>query len=161
MADQDLRIAKYFTLGISSALMLMGGGVWPFIWWEMYSSGRYNPPTQAERLELRVQDSAGQQHILHPMDLFTIDDDSSRQSAGYELAYQSIVGTDEQKAIFRPYLIRHVEFLLDTEIHQIEAWQHIWTVDFDQHPPIDIDQPAQVFLMDSFSADSVNVVLSP
>lgn len=160
MADQTLQTAKYFISGISFLLMALGGGVWPFIWWEMYSSGNYTPPTQVSRIELHVQDSDGQTHILHPMDLYTIDDDSSRQAAGHQLVYRAITGTDEQKAIYRPYLIRQVAFILNTNIEQIEAWDHIWNVDFEQHPPIDIDRPAKTILLDSFNSASVTPVLS-
>ncbi len=160
MDDQDLRVAKYFTFGISFLLMALGGGVWPFIWWEMYSSGNYDPPTETSRLELHVQASDGQQHILRPMDLYTIDDDSSRQAAGHQLIYRAITGTDEQKAIYQPYLIRQVDFVLDTEIKQIDAWQYVWKVDFDQDPPIDMGQPTQTILVDSFNADAINSMLS-
>lgn len=159
MADQNLRLAKYFTFGISFVLMALGGGVWPFIWWEMYSSGDYNPPTTAERIELYVRGRDGQQHILRPMDLYTVDDDSSRQAAGYQLVYRAVTGTDEQKEIYQPYLIRQVEYVLNTEIEQIDARQHFWTVDFDQHPPFNVNQPEKTVLLHSFSPDFINSVL--
>ncbi len=160
MTDQELRLAKYFTAGISSLLIVLGGGVWPFIWWEMYSSGDRSPRPQISRLELHVQDIDGQQHILRPMDLYTVDDDSSNQVAGHRLVQRAAVGTEEQKAIYRPYLMRRLEFVLDTQIQQVEAWQYVWNVDYDQHPPIAIDQPAQTMLVDRFKADSFDAVLS-
>ncbi|MBX2864048.1 MAG: hypothetical protein KTR27_10860 [Leptolyngbyaceae cyanobacterium MAG.088] len=160
MSNRELRIAKYFTFGISFLLMALGGGVWPFIWWEMYSSGNYTPPKRANRIEFHVQDSDGHEHILRPMDLYTIDDDSSRQAAGYQLTYRAITGTDEQKAIYQPYLIRQIAFVLDTEIQQIEAWQNSWKVDFENHPPLDIEQPVQTVLLDSFNTDVINTVLA-
>lgn len=165
MADQELQIAKYFTASISCLLMALGGGVWPFIWWEMYSSGNYLPPTEASRIELHVKGSDGQQHILRPMDLHTVDDDSSRQAAGHQLVYQAITGAAEQQAIYRPYLIRQIDFVLDTDIQHtdiehIEVWNQTWTVDFEQQPPMDINQPVQTLLLDSFQADVINSVLS-
>lgn len=160
MADAELRLAKYFTAGISFLLIVLGGGVWPFVWWEMYSSGDRSPRPQLNRLELHVQDIDGQQHILRPMDLYTLDDDSSSQGAGHRVVRRAAIGTEEQQAIYRPYLIRRLEFVLDTQIQQVEAWQYVWNVDYGQHPPINIEQPAQTVLVDSFNADSFESVLS-
>lgn len=160
MADRELRTAKYFIVGIGFLLMALGGGVWPFIWWEMYSSGNYHPPTTAQRIELHVQDRQGQTHILRPMDLYTIDDDSSRQAAGHQLIYRALTGNEQQQAVYRPYLIQQVAFVLDTEITQIEAWKHVWTVDFTQHPPLDMQQPAQTTLVDRFNTATIDSMLA-
>lgn len=160
MADQELRLAKYFIAGVSFILLALGGGVWPFIWWEMYSSGNRTPQPRISRLELHVRDSDGQQHVLRPMDLYTLDDDSSSQPAGHQLVQRAVIGTDEQKAIYRPYLAQRLEFLLDIQIEQVEAWNYFWDVDYEQHPPIGIDQPTQTVLIERFNADSFDSVLS-
>ncbi|MEM6255337.1 MAG: hypothetical protein AAF821_20680 [Cyanobacteria bacterium P01_D01_bin.156] len=160
MADRELQTAKYFTAGISFLLMALGGGVWPFIWWEMYSSGNYEPPTVAGRIELHVQDSNGDKHILRSMDLYTIDNDSSRQAAGHQLMYRAFTGSDEQQAIYRPYLIQQVATVLNTDIEQIEAWDYAWKIDFEQHPPLDIEQPFTTTLIHSFDTATIHSMLS-
>ncbi|MEM6255333.1 MAG: hypothetical protein AAF821_20660 [Cyanobacteria bacterium P01_D01_bin.156] len=154
MADQELRLAKYLTAGVAFLLVVLGGGVWPLIWWGMYSSGDRAPKPQVKRFELRVQDINGQEYILRPMDLYTLDDDSSSQAAGHRLVKRSAIGTEAQKAVYRPYLMRRLEFLLDTPIQEVEAWQNIWNVDYSQHPPIAIEQPAETVFVDRFNADS-------
>ncbi|MDV3349792.1 hypothetical protein SPB21_24370 [Leptothoe sp. ISB3NOV94-8A] len=153
MEAQELRLAKYFTAGISFLLLALGGSLWPFTWWDMYSTGDgYSPPTEVSRLELHVVDSSGQQHVLRPMDLYTLDNDTSNQTPGHQLVQNAIEGNAEQQAIYRPYLIQQIEFALDTKIEQVEAWRYFWQVDFDQQPPMDIHQPAQTVLIDRFAA---------
>ena len=157
METQELRLAKYFTAGISFLLMALGGTFWPFTLWDMYSTGdNYSPPTEVNRLELHVLDRSGKQHVLRPMDLYTLDDDTSNQTPGHKLMQKAIEGNAEQQAIYRPYLIQQVEFVLDTQIEQVEAWRYFWQVDFNQQPPIDINQPAQTVLIDRFLADSTD-----
>ena len=156
MEAQELRFAKYFTAGMAFLLLALGGSLWPFTWWDMYStSDGYAPPTEVSRLELHVVDSTGTNHVLRPMDLYTLDDDTSNQTPGHRLMEKAIEGTPEQQAIYRPYLVRQVEFILGTQIDQIEAWRYFWQVDFEQHPPLDMQQPAQTVLIDRFTARSL------
>ncbi|MEM9909068.1 MAG: hypothetical protein AAF921_29065 [Cyanobacteria bacterium P01_D01_bin.44] len=159
MDSRDLHVAKYLITTVSLLLIALGGKLWPFTWWDMYSDGDYSPPTEVERLELHIVDKTGQQHILRPMDLYTLDDDKSSQAPGPRLIRQAIEGSAEQQAVYRPYLIRQVEFVLDTRIEQVEIWRYSWQVDFDQQPPIDIDQPMQTVLVDRITASTPD--LSP
>ncbi|MBE9066368.1 hypothetical protein IQ260_06855 [Leptolyngbya cf. ectocarpi LEGE 11479] len=152
MEIQNLRLAKYLTAGTSFLLLVLGGGLWPFTWWDMYASGDYAAPTQVSRLELHVVDSAGQQHILRPMDLYTLDDDSSPQKPGHQLVQNAVDETNPDQAGHRSHLTRQIEFVLDSKVERIEIWHKLWDVDFDQHPPIAIDQPAQTHLIDDFAA---------
>ncbi len=157
METQELRFAKYFTAGMAFVLLVLGGSLWPFTWWDMYStSDGYTPPTKVSRLELHVLDSAGHQHVLRPMDLYTLDNDTSNQTPGHRLMQAAVEGNAEQQAISRPYLIQQLEFLLDTKIEQVEAWRHVWHVDFEQHPPLDIQQPTQSVFIDRFTAHTTN-----
>ncbi len=149
---QDLAFAKYFTAGIAFLLLILGGGLWPFIWWDLYSHSQHSPPEQLGRMELHVVDTAGQTHVLRPMDLYTLDDDTSNQEPGHRLIRDAIAGTPQQQAIDRPYLVSQVEFVLNKEIEQVEVWNYTWAVDFQQHPPLDINQPQQITLIDRFSA---------
>lgn len=160
METNELRLAKYFTAGISLVLIALGGGLWPFTWWDMYASGDYRPSPEVSRLELHVLDSAGQQHILRPMDLYTLDDDTSNQRPGHRLMRRAITGTTEQQTTYRPYLIQQIEFVIDSNVEQVEAWQYVWQVDFNQHPPIDLEQPSQTVLVDRFSASHPTPVTS-
>lgn len=150
--DKDLAFAKYFTAAIAFLLLVLGGGLWPFIWWNLYSRNEHSPPEQLSRMELHVVDSAGQTHILRPMDLYTLDDDTSNQEPGHRLIRDAIAGTPQQQALYRPYLTRQVEFALKQEIEQIEVWDHTWVVNFQQHPPLDINQPQQTKLIERFPA---------
>ena len=152
MEIQNLRLAKYLTAGTSFLLLAVGGGLWPFTWWDMYDSGNYVAPTQVSRLEIRAVDSAGQQHILQPMDLYTLDDDSSPQKPGHQLVQNAADVTNPDQDAHRSHLTRQIEFVLDSEVEQIEIWHHLWEVDFDQHPPIDLAKPVQTHLVDSFIA---------
>ena len=154
METRNLRLAKYFTAGVSFLLIALGGGLWPFTWWDMYASGDRSPTATVSRLELHVTDSAGQQHIVRPMDLYTLDDDTSNQTPGHRLMQTAIEGNTEQQAIYRPYLVRQKEFALDTKIEQVEAWRYLWQVDFEQHPPIDTQHPEQTILIERFIAHS-------
>lgn len=156
MEIQNLRLAKYLTAGTSFLLLVLGGGLWPLTWWDMYASGDYTPPTQVSRLELHIVDSAGQQHILRPMDLYTLDDDSSSQIPGHQLVQNAIDTTNPGQADDRSYLTRQIEFVLDSQVDRIEIWHKLWDVDFDHHPPIDIDQPVQTHLVDSFAAQPLD-----
>ncbi|MEO0434346.1 MAG: hypothetical protein AAF151_21890 [Cyanobacteria bacterium J06656_5] len=150
MEIKELQLAKYITTAIPFVLIALGGSLWPFTWWDMYASGEYRPSSEVKRLELRVLDSAGQQHILHPMDLYTLDDDTSNQTPGHRLMQTAITGTAEQQKIYRPYLIKQIELVTDANVEQIEAWQYVWQVDFEQHPPINLEQPIQTVLIDRF-----------
>lgn len=152
MNSRDLRVAQYFTATVSFLLIALGGDLWPFTWWDMYSDGDYSPPTEVDRLELHIVDETGQPHILHPMELYTLDDDKSSQALGPRLIRRAVEGSAEQQAVYRPYLIRQVEFVLDTRIEHVEIWRYSWQVDFDQQPPIDIDQPTQTVLVDRVTA---------
>ncbi|ESA32082.1 hypothetical protein N836_28415 [Leptolyngbya sp. Heron Island J] len=153
MEAQELRLAKYFTAGISFLLIALWGSLWPFTWWDMYSTGSpEKPPTEVSRIELHIVDSTGEQHVLRPMDLYTLDDDTSNQVPGHRLMHNALADDAEQQAIYRPYLIQQIEFVLDTQIEQVEAWHYSWQVDFAQQPPIDINQPAQTVLIERFMA---------
>ncbi|MEM7064923.1 MAG: hypothetical protein AAF572_17410 [Cyanobacteria bacterium P01_B01_bin.77] len=152
MEIQSLRLAKYLTAGTSFLLLVLGGGLWPFTWWDMYASGDYAAPTQVSRLELHIIDSAGQQHVLRPMDLYTLDDDSSSQIPGHKLVQNAADATNPDQAVHRAHLTRQLAFVLDAKVEQIEIWHKLWDVDFDQHPPIDLSQPAQIHLVDDFAA---------
>ena len=150
MEIKELTLAKYFTTAIPFVLVALGGSLWPFTWWDMYASGDYRPSPNVSRLELHVVDSTGQQHILRPMDLYTLDDDTSNQTPGHRLMQTAITGTAEQQTIYRPYLINQIELVIDSNVEQIEAWQYTWQVDFEQHPPINLEQPMQTVLIDRF-----------
>ncbi len=152
MEIQNLRLAKYFTAGLAFVLLALRGSLWPFTWWDMYDGGDHEPPTQVARLQLRVLDSAGQQHILHPMDLYTLDDDSSPQTPGHQLVRDAIAESPQTQNIARTYLMRQLEFVLQSKIEQVEIWDYSWEVNFEQHPPIDIDQPVHAQFVDSFIA---------
>ena len=156
MEAQELRLAKYFTAGISFLLIALWGSLWPFTWWDMYSSSPGKPPTEVSRIELHVVDSSGERHVLRPMDLYTLDDDTSNQFPGHRLVHNALVDDPEKQASYRPYLIKQIEFVLDTKIEQVEAWHYSWQVDFDQQPPIDINQPAQTVLIERFMAHSAD-----
>lgn len=149
---RDLRLAKYVTASISFLLIALGGGLWPFTWWDMYSTGDYQPVSEVSRFELHVLDTAGQHHVLRPMDLYTLDDDTSGQAPGHRLIRIAVTGTPQQQAVYHPYLIRQIELVLDTKIEHIEVWKNSWQVDFGQHPPIEIERPSQTVLIDRLSA---------
>ena len=154
---RELRLAKYFIAGTGFVLTALGGSLWPFTWWDMYSTGDgYSPPTEVSRLELHVVDISGKQYVLRSMDLYTLDDDTSNQTPGHKLMHNAIEGNDAQQAISRPYLIQQIEFVLGTEIEQVEAWRYVWDVDFEQHPPIHTEHPSQTVLVDRFTPHLAN-----
>ncbi|MEM6255335.1 MAG: hypothetical protein AAF821_20670 [Cyanobacteria bacterium P01_D01_bin.156] len=154
MEIRNLSLAKYFTAGIGFILLALGGSLWPFTWWDMYGSGDYTAPNRVDRLQLRVLDSAGQQHILHPMDLYTLDDDSSAQKPGHHLVRDAVSEPTPEQEIARAHLVRQLEFVLDAEVEQVEIWRYLWDVDFSHHPPIEIEQPIETQFVDRIVAQS-------
>lgn len=157
MEAQELKLAKYFTAGLSFLLIALGGTLWPLTLWDMYATDDgYDLPTEVSRLEVHVTDSSGAQHILRPMDLYTLDDDTSNQTPGHRFMQKAIEGSADQQAVYRPYLVQQIESMLDIKIEQVEAWRHVWQVDFNQQPPIIIDQPAATILIDRFTASAMD-----
>ncbi len=151
---QHLGFAKFFIVGVVFLLILSPGTLkyWPLVYWPMYSSEKPKIPKTASRLELRILDTAGQWHSLLPMDIYTLDDDTSIQEPGQEIIMQSFGEQPKQGKIYRPYLVKHIEAILGIEVETIEAWHYTWNVNFDVYPPLQLSQPEKVKKLGSFKA---------
>jgi hypothetical protein len=156
---RHLRFAKLFTAGVVLLFILSPGTMryWPLIDWTMYSIGYSKIPKTVRRIDLRVLDTAGQWHSLRSMDLYTLDDDTSRQKPGRDLIDRSFSDNSEQRKIYRHYLVKQIEAILTIEVKTIQAWQSSWNVNFDVYPPFQIDRPDKVEEIGSFDANNYRV----
>ncbi len=153
---KQLRVAKSLIVGVILLLIISPGKTyyWPFVSWSMYSSGKPKIPNSISRVELRVLDTAGQWHSLRPMDLYTLDDDTSNQRPGENIIRLSFEGQPQQWKIYRPYLVKHIETILGIEVATIQAWQYTWNLNFDVYPPLQLSQPQKAQKLGSFPASN-------
>ncbi|MGF1480327.1 MAG: hypothetical protein ACFB4I_12685 [Cyanophyceae cyanobacterium] len=158
---RQLRLAELFIAGTVLLLVLSSGQQkhWPFVYWDLYSAGNYQIPQSANRVELRILDTGGQWHSLRSMDLYTLDDDTSNQRPGQNLIQSSFDedNSAKKRRRFRTSLVKQIEAILGVEVETVEAWQFTWNVNFDEYPPLRIDQPVNMKRVGRFQAQEYAV----
>lgn len=159
LSDKNyLNFAKFFILGLVVIFIAVPpkskskSKFWPFIYWELYDQGNYSIPKTVSRIELRILDTNKNWYSLPVKDLYSIDDDSSSQPGGRKIIQKIFIKEPQNWSIYRPYLIKHLEQELNLKIDKIEAYKLTWKLDYNQYPPLDINQPTKMEKIDSFNA---------
>lgn len=150
---QQLRFAEFFIVALVLLLILSPGQKkhWPFVYWDLYSRENPQVPQSASRTVLRVLDIGNQWHWLRSMDIYTLDDDTSKQSPGRNLIQGSFESNSQQRQ-YRSTLVIRLEEILGSEVETVEAWQLTWNVNFDSYPPLQFAQPETTKKIGSFQA---------
>ncbi|MEM8779938.1 MAG: hypothetical protein AAGF26_13925 [Cyanobacteria bacterium P01_G01_bin.49] len=152
--QQYLKFAKLFLVSLVILLTISSGKMhhWPFIYWELYDQGNPQIPKTISRIELRVLDTNGNSYSVRIMDLYTLDDDSSKQTGGLNIIKKTFLKQPQNWDVYRPYLIKHLEKKLNIQVEQIEAYRYRWQLNYNIYPPLNIESPSQVTKIDSFKA---------
>ncbi|WP_243397338.1 hypothetical protein [Crocosphaera subtropica] len=160
LSEQNyLKFTKFFILGLVIIFVISPGKYqfWPFIYWELFDAGNPYIPKERKLIEFRVLDTNQNWHIIRPMDLYSIDDDVSDQPGSLVIARKIVQKNGEFTDIYHSYLIKHLERKLNFKIEKIEAYRSTWKLDYNQYPPLDINQPDKMEKIDSFQAsDYIN-----